>query len=138
MLSKAQQGIVDHIQAGKSLFLNPATGLYAIRDQGGIIVKVDQRPVQALLLSGVLQQDILGQCTLGSQLPAMDKPAFEIGQPVRWTKVVRGVARAVLDATVVSPTPKQVRIKTGAGDFHVVRPASLTQASGGIVPCSMP
>lgn len=138
MLSKAQQGIVDQVQAGKTLFFNPATGLYAIREHGGNALKVDQRPVEALLLSGVLLRDAFGLCTLGDQPPPKDEAAFEVGQSVRWTPVVRGVARTVMEATVVSATPKQVRIKTGAGEFHVVRPASLARRSGGSALGAMP
>ena len=123
-LSKAQQAVIERMRAGGSLFLNSATGLYAMTERGKT-TKVDQRPVEAMLLAGVLHRDLMGRCTIAPEERAECAPAFVPDQPVRWARVIRGNLQGYVDATVVSATDKQVRIKTAAGEFAVVRPGAL-------------
>lgn len=128
-LSKAQRTIVDRIQAGAGLSLNSATGLYALSENGET-VKVDQRPVEAMILAGVLVRDMTGRCSLVN-VPFGEKekkqPAFEQGCAVKWNRAKRGAFIGIESAVVVSATSKQVRIKLSSGEFHVVRPDALSR-----------
>ena len=126
-LSKAQRSIAERIQAGGSLFLNPATGLYALKECGGNLAKVDQRPVEAMLIAGVLQQDLTGHCSLVQGSVEVGSPAFLPGQAAHWMPVVRGESKGKIDVVVINATYKQVRIKTAGGDFHAVRPSALVR-----------
>lgn len=122
-LSKAQRRIAERMQAGGSLFLDPKTGFYSIKEHGNTS-KLDQRPVEAMLISGALQRDVMGFCTLAlrKENPA---PKFSPGQAVRWMRSERGELKEQVDAEVISATGKQVRIKTSRGTFQMVRPSAL-------------
>ncbi|TXT26454.1 MAG: hypothetical protein FD131_4168 [Rhodocyclaceae bacterium] len=122
-LSKAQRRIAERMQAGGALFLDPKTGFYSIKERGNIS-KLDQRPVEAMLLSGALQRDAMGFCTLAlrTEIPASK---FSPGQAVRWMRSERGELKEQVDAEVISATGRQVRIKTSRGTFQVVRPGAL-------------
>lgn len=129
ILSKAQQSIVDRVQAGGCLFFNPKDGRYAITERGRTL-SIDQRPVEALLQAGWLMRDLTGHCVLAVEnKPITEAPAarFSAGQSVSWARVVRGELKGRAPAVVVSATGKQVRIMTGDGHHHVVKPSALTQ-----------
>lgn len=121
-LSPAQSKLVMRMQAGARVFFDQKTGLYCI-DESGSASKIDQRTVEALLLSGRLFQSITGQCFLNNE-PVSDRPpGFAVGQHVYWE---RGEKKGRLWATVVRSSCKQVRIKTSEGREHEVRPTALT------------
>lgn len=124
-LSKAQTQLVNRIRAGGRVFFNPATGLFSI-DEFGVIAKIDQRPAEALILSGHLQNNSLGRCTLVDQSAASLATVFTKDQSVRWVQVVRGKEVGRFDATVVRASAKQIRIKTFDGWEHNVRPTALS------------
>ncbi len=129
-LSKAQRELVSRIEAGGQVMLSPQTGQYVIREGGmnGELKQMDQRPVNVLLQSGVLQQDMVGVCKLVAAPIAKAPDAttlFSEGQDVLWDRTVRGVSKGPIGAVVVQATPKQVRIRTGESEYHNVRPDAL-------------
>jgi len=110
------------MREGARVFFDQKTGLYCI-DENGAVSKTDQRPVEALLLSGRLYQSVTGQCLLNEE-PVTDlPPKFVAGQQVCWD---RGEQKGRLLATVLRSSNKQVRIKTSEGWEHEVRPTALT------------
>lgn len=77
-LSPAQRRLIERLQAGAQLRLEPSTGLYMLRgvhDASGTPTKVDTRTVEALLRSGLLSTAISGLCCLE------DHGAWNIAEP---------------------------------------------------------
>ena len=66
-ISSGQKKILDRFRPGVQLKLDPVTGRYAFFD-GGTITNVDQRPIEAMLRSGVLEKDVVGRCYLKDEL----------------------------------------------------------------------
>lgn len=62
MLSTAQSRLLEQLQAGCRLSLDSKTGRYVLTDVTGKPLNVDQRPVQAMLRNGSLEQDMTGRC----------------------------------------------------------------------------
>lgn len=119
-LSKAQQSVVDRIKAGGRLFFDATTGLFAIQEQNQVR-KVDQRPVEALLLAGVVRKDLVGCCSLVDSNEIQSPTVlFRPGDQVFWSQSGKSDA----GAEVTSATSKQVRILVH-GEHRVVRPDAL-------------
>lgn len=121
-LSPAQFKLVSRMKAGGRVFFDQRTGLYCIEECGSV-GKLDQRPVEALMLAGVLRQAVHGDCYIDTDHAEVPVPIFSAGQEVRW---VRGEKKGNIWATVLRASHKQVRIRTGAGREHEVRPTALS------------
>lgn len=126
-LSKAQKAIARHFELGHCIVWNHKTGDFSL-NISGVLSKIDQRPVEAMLLSGYLQKDSSGRCSLvalDSDTPVQAKASFQIDQAVMWSEIKRKVVVRTLKASVIRASSKQVRIKTASGEYHNVRPTSL-------------
>ncbi|MBV7542221.1 hypothetical protein [Acidovorax sp. sic0104] len=128
-LSTAQAKLVQQIRDGGRVFLDPSSGLFRLQ-RNGETTPIDQRPVDALRLQGVLTLDMSGLCRLAESPPTELAVEFRPDQEVRWAKVVRGKQVGLGDVTVVRASAKQVRIRTPQGFEHNVRPGALSALPG--------
>lgn len=60
-ISTGQRKILERFRPGVRLMLDSRTGLYSFFE-GDTVTAVDQRPVEAMLRSGVIEKDAMGQC----------------------------------------------------------------------------
>lgn len=60
--SIAQTKIINRVNAGSRLALDPKTGRYTLTELSGKICQIDQRPVLVMIREGLLQQTLGGEC----------------------------------------------------------------------------
>ena len=66
MPSTAQQKIINRVKAGESLMFDPKSGRFVIQVVGKTS-HVDQRTIDAMLRTGLLEKDNLGRCHLNEE-----------------------------------------------------------------------
>lgn len=62
--SSAQAKLIEQMNAGSRLTLDPKSGRYTLRGMDGKVCQIDQRPVLAMIKSGLLFQTVWGECQI--------------------------------------------------------------------------
>lgn len=131
-LSRAQRKLADRMTAGARVLQDPKTGRFVL-DEFGMVSRLDQRPVETMLLSGALEKDCLGHCRLvvdpSDRVSLLSNQTLLPGDSARWSSVERGELKFRAEVTVVSATRKQALVRTGGGDYRVVRIGALDRVA---------